>query len=184
MYDVYMRSMSVYTDHYLRHLQYENVLKINYKIKSFCSYKEAEEYLMRRGNEITKEFMEEKEQPCVFNIIKEENNDYYTEELDNKFDLQIIPKYPTFAFNEEAYKMILNEQYIFVSRDWDYDIPKHYVYVKEDNIKYGITKEHFEKVNNSVGYCEEDKEKLNKEFDEYDKLSNKSKRELFMKLCN
>jgi hypothetical protein len=77
--------------------------------------------------------------------------------------------------------MILNEHLIYLSHDWAYEIPKHYAYVNGDNVKYGISKVHFRKVINLREYSEEAKEELNKQFEEYDKLSNESKRELFMK---
>jgi hypothetical protein len=180
--DVYMRSMTVFKDHNLWVLQYEGDLKVNVKLKSFENYEKAEEWLIENGKRITEDFTRLTGEPCVFYIVGEYFDDESLDNIEyllhNKHDLSIIPTLPTYAFTETAYDMIFNENLIFISQDYGNPIPKHYAYVNENEIKYGINKDKFNKVLEFVK--NEDKDEFIEEFKYYDAKTKEEKRNMFL----
>jgi hypothetical protein len=197
-YHIYVRSMLVYNS--LNNLEYNKILEENIKlsaninrhIRTFEDLVDAEEYLLANGCAMSDRIKEIKydegiTQPCVFYIIKSKVDDNFISMINNTLkDKENIWSYPTFAFNEEAYKMLLNEHLKNIQLGLIYEIPKNIVNAEEfypDKIKYGIYKNHLDAIIALKGnccFCESYKEAWNTEFEEYNKKTNDDKRIIFL----
>jgi hypothetical protein len=181
IYNVYIRSMTTYDDHYHKDLQYKNKLNIFKVVGFFLNNDAAQDWLLKNGKILTDSFYENYEQGCVFSIIPQKNlskklleNEGFEDTFDETSLYFVNGKHSAFVFSEESYKMVLNENFIYVSHDWGNPIPEYIRYIKEDGsiiIGDGGNDEYFEKC--LKDYFEDSKIKYRKKYLEFkDRLIN------------
>lgn len=156
-YTVYIRSQTTYTDHKYKPLLYFDRININLILADFDTQWEAKEFILDNGQRFTREFYGLHKQGCAFYMRRLATNNEYShlEELEEEpgADLCWINrtfeyKNPTSCFSEYSYKMLLNEHFIYVSRDMAEALADHIVYHKSDGtIFYGSDRAHFDKCN-------------------------------------
>jgi hypothetical protein len=165
--------MSEYYDVYVRGMIIDKYLRINIKLATFDSFNDVESYLKRKGSKIIEQFMEDsifnedgdEPEPGVFYVIKTGNFDINGEktldDINHTNDVLAITKYPTFAFNDKGYEMLLNEHYLNKT-----EIPINIAYVSPFSVEYGISERIFNENKNM--YDAKDIEFFEK-YNEYEK---------------
>lgn len=161
--------MSTYTDHHLKHLQYEEVLNIIQPIGFFANEKKAIEYLLMKGKAFTEQFHEEHGQGCAFTIkamVNADENliDYLQEEVPSLYWTDKSTSW--YVFSEVSYQMCLNEHLIYLSHDWDRSFPGWIKYVLDDGkIQTGCDLQHLQKAHNVFTYRYNDENRKREEFE-------------------
>ena len=175
LFNVYVRSMITYTDHHHRYLQPANDLNIFRPIGFFLKYTDAEKWILKNGKKITDDFYEMYTSPCAFCIIEQGNvsveNEYFEDYIDELSLYWCNKGYPTFVFNEKCYKMVMDENFIYVSHDWSVPNADWIRYVKDDGTIFrGSDDENFERCVND--YFSSAKQRF---YDEYNKLKDNNR---------
>jgi len=138
LYVVYIRSMTTYDDHDLKHLQLKPKLRIFASLSFHKTFEHAKEWLFNCGHEITEQFRKEYSQPCIFEILREtdyiKGKSYVADYIWEK-DLHMThcnEDCPLYVFDASSYKMALDEHKIFQSHDWSADVCTWVHYVKRN----------------------------------------------------
>ncbi len=176
---MYIRSMCIYTDHFvpkgLNYVDYNKDFIIFNGIGYFDEYEKAYEWLIKNGKKYTEEFNELHNQPCAF-VIKKSNTididkcddfeDYMSEN-----DLYFLSRDKFhYVFDEKCYEMCLTEHLMYVSHDYDTHFPSWIKYVKND-IFIGYDCKHIKKIHKFVKYSDNDIYKKKSELEKVKKYS-------------
>ena len=141
-YIVYIRSMTTYDDHEFGNLQERRKAAVLNVIAIFNTFEVAQKYILRKGKSLTESFNELNDEPCVFFIVKQKNLEDSDELEDILSNISLYyntqDRFPTYAFSEDAYKMLSDEHFIFASHDWASLIPQKIAYVNNESITYGF----------------------------------------------
>lgn len=147
-------------------------------LKSFITEQDAIIWIKTYGLEIT-EFEEYNLNQSIVLTIIFTNNDPFLHDLEenpNKTLLIAKQKYPTFAFNKEAYDMLLEEHsYMIKDNEYDEIIPYWVHYITPERIIQGMNIYDLNKLHSQFEYNENDKEH---------KRENVEKLKLFLKNPN
>ena len=135
---VWLRTMTSYSDHFYKSLQYKNQLNIlkllTYDYETFDL---ALNWVLINGRNVTKKFREVYNQPCAFVIY-----DKKIESIDQiDFDTKNIPdmywsepRCAKIVFSKQGYDMLLREHFIFFSHDWANAFPGLIFYIRVSDI--------------------------------------------------
>lgn len=128
-------------------------------LKSFVKYNDAVEWIREYGENIVAEEEDNYGTPIVLTIIYYDNKAYYAmDEIPANMNLISINKYPTFAFSDEAYRMLIEEH---IKELVEYDnqtevIPYWITYYREDgSIIRGFTEQDFMNLPDYIKYNNE-----------------------------
>lgn len=132
-----------------------------YLIKSFITFNEAEQWILENGKLIVYEQEENYNRPVVLTIIYFDNQGNYATSEDPSYIYNIAAKkYPTYAFSQEGYKMLIKEHEKAISYN-DVDVqdyvPYWIKYIKDDgSIMIGITMNDLLKIHNHIKFYDND----------------------------
>ena len=117
-------------------------------VKSFATLYSAHQWIIANGKEVIEEQEDNYDTPIVLTIIEFENgfeccSDYYYDGM-TKIHMIAGNRYPTYAFSEKGYDMLLNEHKLLCRGDWCSEIVIDWIYFIQDGIiiKRGCSKEH------------------------------------------
>lgn len=110
-------------------------------VRSFATFFSAHQWVIANGQEIVDTQEDDYGKPIVLTIIEKEPGWYWGEET--KMHMLASDQYPTYAFSEEGYNMLLNEHKLLCERDWCDEIVIDWIYfIKDGIIKRGCPKQH------------------------------------------
>jgi hypothetical protein len=136
--------MTTYTDHEFKNLLIYPELNYNAPLAFFTTFEEAEKYVLENGRAITKEFMDIHDSGCALYISPMKNYDIKTDCMEDiRSDIYFIPRDPTYVFSKASYKMVMDENFIFYSRNHADENAQYITYLKKNGtiIKGSTNKE-------------------------------------------
>lgn len=141
-------------------------------IKSFVSQGNAEKWILENGKDIVESEESNYGKPIVLTIIYYNNIGYYGEgEEPSQMNLISTNKYPTYAFTEQGYQMLIREHKSAISYNWHTDIIPHWFnYYNGKTLMKGITLEEFMDILNEFEYLANDKQEKDKLISKFERL--------------
>lgn len=126
-------------------------------LKSFVREQDAFNWIKEHGKDIITEQEENVDQSIVLTIIYTDNDGiYYAGEEPTEL-LGISSKYyPTFAFNKEGYKMLLDEHLNNIKEGSNQIVP-YWIYYIGNHITHGMSLNDLTKIHKNISYGENDR---------------------------
>ena len=161
LFNVFMRQQDSWTIE-----QRSNEIRL---VESFVTYADAEKWIKKNGHDIV-EFEEDNYgTPIVLTIIHPEKNRDIEDDPASIFHIA-GRRYPTFAFSEKGYQMLLYEHLDLYCSDWCSEIiPKWIYWIKKDGGTIrGCFREHILNIHSRISYTRNNEQRKLQELEAID----------------
>lgn len=138
VYGVYYRGEDTYVNN-----KYDKIFGF---VKIFGTLDAAYEWVIKNGKEVVDEHEDNYDRPIVLTIIETDPNDT-SGHISDMF-LVSANQYPTFAFSDKAYNMLLDEHLAIFQGDWCREPVNNWIYFVSNNglVTRGCSWEHINKL--------------------------------------
>jgi len=138
-------------------------------LKTFINKQDAAMWIINHGKDIIYKTTKYGK-PMVLTLIYADNHGLYPMGVEpTNLNRITCKKYLTYAFDEYAYNMLINEHfYMLKTSEYDEVIPYWIHYVTPEKIHYGINISHLYKIHEQI--CHLDKETKEKNFNDLERL--------------
>lgn len=167
IYNVYMRQQDV---HSVPNMKSSDI----HLVASFGTYREAEDWTIKNGHDIVESEEDNYGKPIILTIIHQKNDQIDLDFCHEQTNSNLISAncYPSFAFSEKGYLMLLDEHKDIVTSDWCHEVIPNWIYwIQQDGIIFrGYTEEYFLKLHKRITYVHDNESKKKRELEEFYKF--------------
>lgn len=129
-------------------------------LKTFIDERSAVNWIKKYGAFITAEQHENVNYPCVITLIYYDNDGvYYPGDEPNHLHGISARQHPTYAFDEEAYEMLIKEHIYNFHHDDTNELIPYWIYFYGYELIQGMTEKHLKTLHKTYSYYQDDKEK-------------------------
>ena len=138
-------------------------------IKTFISYESALDFVLNYGKDIVDEEQDNYGTPIVLTIIPFNNEGvHYQGESPTQMNLICTNEYPTFAFSEDGYQMLIREHKDALRHDCQNRVnPYWFNRYDGKNFVRGVSEEEFIDIQNTITYIYNNEIKKKEEMEEF-----------------